>query len=411
MKIWNAIFFLVLCYTSNCLAQPDLDVNFSLSPEMLSMGSTGVAAFTDDAFAFHYNPAQLGSWSKTNNLSTGFYTSKVTPYREYFTGMKINNYAICAGYNFLRVLPSLDISVGFGYLNNKFYFGENSVFWNYGYPKVSSDNVFNSFKAYSIGVGFHSAVDLSLGFTFKDYRLLWSDDPAVSGNLPDQKVPQMEEWGILLQIPVYKIINMVDTTSVSENILPFFNISIGTSVSQGCRLLSYGGLDYGAYYEQMAHLGYAFNVGTDIRAASRHIRIIEINWNTQADNSFGYKDNPASSLFPGFGNIEFGKNLIRRESSDRVSRLSGFSVGLANIIVFNSGSISPYYDITASFSGYTIKAQGVLELLPLFYSNRVIDYIAAHVDIKYTHTNAFKDLGYLETTYNGIQLTIKNIQL
>ncbi len=405
------LLFLTLCCASISFAQWwENSLNPLPSPEMISLGSTGVAAFTDDAFSFYYNPAQLGAWSKTNNLSTQFYTYRANYDEDYSTRRTLDYTAAFAGYNFKGVTRSLDISIGAGYLTNKVFYGPGFLFKSNDYYAFRSDAVYNSYKAYSIGVGFHMAVDLSVGFTYKDYRLLLSDDDAVSKKLRNETPDRTTEFGMLLQIPLYKLLLADEFATPQQQFFPFFNFAIGASMLNGYRESSFEEFHF-AEHKDEAHLGYSFNFGTDFKMGKVKLRLLEINWNTEAvsdKTTHGYPYSQRS--FIDIGGIDIGKNLIERKASEGIASRHGFSIGLANILYFNSGSIDQYYFDLSKFSGLTLKAQGLFELLPLLSESKIIAFFADHVDIKYSTTTAFKGNRYFETTYSSIQLTLRNFQ-
>ncbi len=401
------MFYLLLSFVFACsVSYAQEGIHLSPSPQLTALGGTGTAVITDDAFAFFYNPAQLGQWSKDNNLATHFYTDAVDLYPVYVSGWKFNNTSVVAGYNFRNILPKLDISFGVGYLYNHYDYGV----YTSEYSPDGIQGVYDYYKSYSVGVGFHSLVDFSLGLSYKNLYTRNSDNAADQKKISAEELTGVLDYGAFLNIPVHTLLMNSESFSFGNQFSPFLNMSIGCAWQNVKKESAKRGLESNYYQSgtREARLGYSFDLGTDFKINDQSLRPIEVKWITEAIAFLNSSVSPTGDVVyqGGFGDMDLGVNLIQRKGYQSVVRLSGFSVEFARVITINSGSRATQWDLFST-SGYSLRLQGVLELINAFYPVPALKNIAQHFDFKYDKGIFYKGIKDLETTMEGIQLTVK----
>ena len=151
-KIFNFIFLLIfsasILNAQGLTAIPMLYLN--PSPRLNGLGMVGTSLPNNDPFGFYYNPAQLGHFSQTNNLSYEFY-----PSNENWLGVNsltYRNSAVDIGYNFKNEFHGLSLSAGLGYIHSKLDYG--TIFSTTPLsPDVSySAFICNIFKRFNVNI-------------------------------------------------------------------------------------------------------------------------------------------------------------------------------------------------------------------------------------------------------------------
>ncbi|MEJ2104999.1 MAG: hypothetical protein P8X47_10540, partial [Ignavibacteriaceae bacterium] len=224
------ILFFFNLFSFKTFAQGEAAVPFLLlqpSPSLSAMGQTGTALPTEDPFGFLWNPAQLGYTSQTNNFSFIFYPSKLEWLPGFNLDLELKAIALNAGYNF-KELIGFPLSFGFGYANPEINFGE-FIRTGGGDPlPIGTFEAKDYYNSYSFGLGIDYFVQLSVGYTIKSVTSILSDQPTGLEQGSARAEATVNDFGILLNVPVLKLIDDKLMLHLDENLFakPNFNFSL-----------------------------------------------------------------------------------------------------------------------------------------------------------------------------------------
>ncbi|MEB2355819.1 MAG: hypothetical protein OZ915_11630, partial [Ignavibacteriales bacterium] len=197
----------LLTFTTAIFPQGEVSIPFLLlnpSPSNSAMGGTGTALPTDDPFGFLWNPAQLGYTSQTNNLSFNFYPADIK-----WLGIdqvELKSLAFNAGFNF-KSLTGIPLSLGFGYSNVKFKLGEFVITGPNNPEPLGTYKPEYSYHAYSFGLGLDFGAQLSIGYSIKDINSFLADTSPHPDSGEVRAKNKVNDFGILINVPVIKLIN------------------------------------------------------------------------------------------------------------------------------------------------------------------------------------------------------------
>ncbi len=383
---------------------------FSHSSLLSGQGGTGTSVLTDDPFAFSLNPAQLGSWSKTNNIGSHFYTSKTN----LFLGRDVtfDNQAVTIGLNLKQAVRNLDISVGFGFINSTLDRGTKGFSYIGGTDPIVVSNLTDIYKAYALGVGLHSFIDLSFGFTWKHGTLNHPENPEYLKYTDGDSKIDFFDYGVLMNVPLHEYI--LPAQRIVEGYDPFINLSIGlVRRNQGDNIYVGAARGYAAGPRQ-TNLGYSLNFGTDAAFCKRKVKAFSVTWTTEAErflyeNSAGAGDEDIHYA-GGLGGISVIRNLIARKGDDQIMCRRGFGVELAGFLTISRGNFSGAgagYDKTYGFS---VKGSGLLQLINCMANSEIIEYLVNHFDLQFHQgTQHYASLPGMD--FNGLVLIVHGFSL
>lgn len=400
-------------FSISLFAQGEAAVPFLLlnpSPSLSAMGTTGTALPTEDPFGFIWNPAQLGYTSQTNNLSFIFYPSKLEWIPVWNANLELNSIALNAGYNF-EDLIGFPLSFGFGYSNVKFDYGTFVISDPGGPGPIFTFEPEDHYHAYSFGLGVDYFVHLSIGYTIKDVT---SELGFLTGEEEDsgKAATTVNDFGILLNIPMLKLIDEKVKVQVDENLfaLPTFNFSMGYSKSNiGDRI------EYNIFPGQsdplprMDRLGYGISTGFDLVSDNFRINAFNLSFTVEADDILIARDSTGNSEYQStLSDLKFWKNIVLIEGDEKIVSHAGTKLDFVETVSLNFGHFSGRgFDIRKT-NGYEIRAKGLLKLCALWAKHPVTDFLRDHFDIRYYNTNYFADHEF-ETKMTGLAFYVHNL--
>jgi len=403
----------LLCFFLFGNARSQDEVFYQPSPEISAVGGAGVALKTDDPSSFYYNPAQLGLWSQSNNFAVSFNPERAIQYEDNDPAYRTRNTIAALAYNFKDVFKGTDVSIGLGYLSYRqdnqgnAFFAVNNLFYNW-------NELYSTYHAYSIGLGIHSVIDFAMGFTYKDIHQDIDDVHPQFQSLMRKDFCGLKDFGILLNIPMHRLLPYADFALNQHAFSPFLNLSIGAAwdnVKAEKIINSNTERPEGIpYYDgvaiRTAHLGYDCNFGIDLKTRGTNFRLIECDLATESQTVLNSGVSPDNNIKydGGLGDIDIGSNLIQRKVGPNVIIRSGFSCCIGNTIAFQTGRISEYNWITTSYSGFTIRTEGILRLIAAYSNSPTITFLAQHFDVKFSREN-------VGTYYENSEKPIEVIQI
>jgi len=193
MKRYFSILFLII-FIQPIFGQGNgalLFMTFPQSPISSGAGWIGAAVPMKDASGFYLNPANLGFFSKENNLSLFVMPQKTEWIPKLFSDITLESFSAAAGYNFQKENEDLPLSIGIGYLHNKMDYGSN---WGN-----------DSYDCFSIGAGYDYLLQFNFGVSIKSYS---SVIPYLSENYEEKEFKingTAFDFGAMINVPVIKL--------------------------------------------------------------------------------------------------------------------------------------------------------------------------------------------------------------
>ncbi|MCB9249253.1 MAG: hypothetical protein H6613_12285 [Ignavibacteriales bacterium] len=123
-----------------------------------------------------------------------------------FSPITYNNYGFNLGYNLKLTKLDLPISVGFGYIHNKFEFGKYPIYSNLEPVIIEEVESYDLFDCFSLGIGIDYYIKFNLGISLKSFESQLGGrfvDGAVQKYLADGT---MLDYGALLIFPISDLI-------------------------------------------------------------------------------------------------------------------------------------------------------------------------------------------------------------
>ncbi len=393
---------------------------FNPSGYLNGQGGTGVSVLTDDPFAFWSNPAQLGSWSKSNNFATHFYTIK-TPWflsSYYQRNVSFNNQAGSIGYNFKSISRNLDLSIGLGYVNSAFDYGSYPFWADNDATILGYNNLLDIYRAYSIGFGLHSFVDLSFGFTYKHTTHYHPENPNYLNYNDGDFKTDFFDYGVLLTVPLHKYMLPQEIMVGKSSFSPFLDLSLGLARRNLGGDIHIPDRAQGDPVPRLANLGYSFHLGTDMTINNQEIRLLSINWTTEAERvlvntSGGDTMSPkVPSNISGLGGISVIRNLIERKGDGDITCRHGFGLEICEIATISRGSFAGGHYNNNKTYGFSLKASGVVKLLNCLVQSPTLNYIAQHFDVQFHQGTQYyvsnpDGIAFPGLDYNGVVLLVR----
>ncbi|QQS35046.1 MAG: hypothetical protein IPM56_12370 [Ignavibacteriales bacterium] len=412
-KTFLAAAFLSIILSWNIFPQGEAAIPFLMlpvSPSSMAMGGTGTALPNDDPLAVLYNPAQLGFSSRTNNLSFIFYPAKVEWLKNLGFDIELNSYALNLGYD-LKNEIGFPVSVGLGYSRAEMDFGTY-------YSPAGSFNSKDYYQAFSLGVGIDYCVQLSVGYTYKDVTSILSDRPTGSETGRASAEPGVYDYGILLNVPLIKLIDENFTFGETPVLKPNFNFSLGYARTNVGDFVHYIDPAQADPLPRTDRLGYGINFGLDLIDERININTINISFTVEAEDILvGVSWTGQDSLIRAkkeyqstLSDLRFWKNVIEIEGDEKIVSRRGLMIDLFETLTIYDGHFSGrgYWDVRET-SGIGIRAKGLFKLYAYWANDPVTDFLAEHLDIRYYDTDYFSGDEIFETNITGLSIHFQNI--
>ncbi|HEY6626019.1 MAG TPA: hypothetical protein VIZ21_03615, partial [Ignavibacteriaceae bacterium] len=337
------VFALLNLFSVTSFAQGEAAVPFLLlnpSPSLSAMGATGTALPTEDPFGFLWNPAQLGYTSQTNNLSFIFYPSKLEWIPTFNLDLGLKAIAINAGYNF-KDLIGFPLSFGFGYSNPEMNFG-TFVRTDENGNILGEFEAKDYYNAYSFGLGIDYFVQLSIGYTIKDVTSILSDQPTGEEQGSGKAETTVNDFGILLNVPVIKLINSNMKVQLDKNLFaqPLFNFSVGYSKSNIGDEISYIDPAQADPLPRMDRLGYGISTGFDLISDNFRINAFNLSFTVEADDILIKRDSTGSEYQSTLSDLDFSKNIIQIEGDEKIVSRTGTKLEFVETFSYSFGHFS-----------------------------------------------------------------------
>ncbi len=313
------------------------------SPEANGLGWTGVSYADQNALNFYYNPAMLGHFAQTKNISIQSYPGNTNWFNYDF--LKYYSYGLNFGYNFKNQLNNLNVAIGAGFIHSKFSFGTYNM-----YPQNGYFESYDTFDAYGLGVSINYYLTFSAGITYKSIQSVLSDMPT-SGELGKGRADvDAIDYGFMITIPVIKLIDDAYSFEFSEesSILPAFNYSLGYSRLNIGKEVYYIDPAQADPLPLTARLGQTFDFGLNFKSNNILINLFNYDLILEAEDLLFKRSvkMDASGYYAGseinyqgmLGDINFSKHLIQLKSDNNVVVHKGHAISFIETVTILKGS-------------------------------------------------------------------------
>ncbi|MFH0735868.1 MAG: hypothetical protein V1773_15255 [bacterium] len=374
-------------------------LTFQQSPLLQGAGSIGTAIPQYDASGFYLNPAQLGNFASKNNLSLFVMPEKTEWGSPYLKDLEFSSFGIAAGYNFENKNKNLPLSIGVGYIHNKFDYGK-SFYESY-----------TTFDCFSIGASYQSFLLFNFGFSIKSY----SDK--LGNTLETGREIKAEgtafDFGLMVTAPLTKLLPEDFKLNLDNNssIRPVSNFSLGYALLNVGKEVSYIDEEQADPISRTARFGYSFNFGLELNTKLVAINVIDYSFTAEAEDILAKKNIDGHEYQNIFGNIKLGKNLILLKSDNEVIVRIGHIFKFFETLIITSGRFSGKgYDLTNKTDGIGFSSEGLFKLLNSIVDNSAVNYITKHFALEYYDTNTFVD-SPMKTNFKGLVLTYRGYNI
>ena len=397
----NHLFAFVALLCNLAFAQGNSAVPFlTLQPSPLfeGTGRIGAAVPSQDALGFYYNPAQLGYFSRENNLGFSM-LPKADWVSNLMPGVTLQSYGIAAGYNFNKSGKGIPLSIGVGFIHGKMVFGEY-IIYDQNMKKVEN---YDSYNCFSVGASYDYYLLFNLGFSIKPFK----SELGISG-----ASSTAFDLGAMVIAPVSKLWFDDLKYQLDDNsyFKPAVDFTLGYSLTNLGKEISYVDASQKDPIPRTARLGYSFDFGLDLFVHEKNIRVFDYTFTAEADDELIKNNYPEVEYKGILGDISFGKNLVVLKSNDDVVIHRGHSFRLFESFIFTFGRITGGGYSNVKSGGMGISSQGIFKLIGLSVNNSVVEYITDHFVIEYYNMNEFIDSGF-ETNLRQVAVNFKSFSL
>lgn len=366
---------------------------------LIGAGQIGAAKPNNDPIGYYLNPAILGYSSQNNHASLYFMPSKVDWIKSFGLDLTWNTLGFNVGYNLEEY--DLPISIGFGYMYDKFSYGV-----------INGKEFYDSFNNFSFGVGIDYGVFLSFGLSIKPFKSLLNE--SMTGKIYEAKGTAYD-YGTMIILPISKLLfnNVKCDLSNTTFIKPATNFTLGYSLTNVGDEIVYVDNEQADPISRTARLGYTFDFGFDVYINKNKVNLITYSFTAEGQDILIKQNETGFDGYQSFlGDIDIGKHIVQLKADDKVIVHKGHTINLFETLTVTTGSFTGRgYPEMKNTNGYGFSSEGVLKLFSYSANNATLNYIAKHFVVEYYDVTIFADWGSFETDMQGISLYMKNIEL
>ena len=261
-----------------------------------------------------------------------------------------------------------------------------------------------------IGVGIEYLVRFGFGYTFRSVESSLSAVGTEQGQGTGNASGTTGDYSFLLEVPLVSIAEEIagDKMLSSGKFRPFVDLGGGFGWNNVGDKLIYIDEAQADPFPRTARTGIALSGGVSV-GRNTDWEILTAAWSREAEDILVIrKENGQWEYQSGFGDIQFGNNVIQGKKTENVSLRSGWQVQVGEIFTYRSGSVKTYIDYETS--GYTIQLAGILKGITELLEGTPPAWLAFardHIDIQY-HSAEYEQQssGKELTSYSGITASL-----
>ena len=186
----------------------------------------------------------------------------------------------------LKDIINFPLSVGFGYSYFELNFGEFLRTDEEDPTPIGTFDSMDYYNAYSIGFGIDYYAQFNAGFTFKSVTSILSDRPTGEEQGMGKAEPNVVDFGLLINVPVFKLIDEDMLIELEGDMLlkPDFNFSLGYSKSNIGDEVYYIDPAQADPLPRMDRIGYGISTGFDLLGDNFQMEVLNFSLTVEADD-------------------------------------------------------------------------------------------------------------------------------
>ncbi len=381
-------------------------ITFQQSIQMIGAGQIGAAIANNDPFGFYYNPAQLGHTARTNHFSVMFLPEKIN----WILGITFNNYGASAGYNFKKNENDLPISIGFGFIHNKFDYGTFVVTGPNSPDPIGTYDSYDYFNCFSIGAGFDYYVQFNAGLSIKKFKSVLSDNPTATFDKPLSTEGTAFDFGLLVVVPLSKL--FFDNTKMelgNNTLVPVADFTTGYSLLNLGKEIYYVDPSQKDPIPRTARLGYTIGLGLDLLKDKEKMNIFYYSFTSEADDILVYRDKNLDVKYQTLiGDIDIFRHIISLKSDDNVVVHKGHFINLFETLSLSTGRYDGRGFDNFKTSGLVVSSERIFRLIGSQLDNEYLKYFFNNFSIEYSEAKINITPFNYDVRFSGITLRLKN---
>lgn len=420
MKSLLGIFLLLFSLLNFSFAQGEGALPFTTvqqSPLLLGAGQIGVSIPNDEVLGFYYNPAILGYSARNNHASITVMPNKTNwdlPSQfQINSNYTFNNYGLNFGYNLAKSKLELPISIGIGYLHNKFDYGNFILTSEYSPEPIGEVENYDTFDSFSFGVGIDYFLKFNLGISLKLYDSKMGGRNVRMNAEPYSVDGTIFDYGALLIFPISELFmkNINFNISNSTILKPIANFSMGYSLANIGDEIYYVDPSQSDLFSRTGRLGYTFEIGSDIFLEDIKLNFFKYSFTAEANDILIERISGNSQYQSGIGDINFSDHLINLKSDDKVMVHKGHILRLFDTVILTYGSFDGHgYQSPRETNGLGFTSNGIFKLLNNQIQEPSINYILEHFVIEYFNSDV-EFFENFQTNFDGLSIHFRGFEI
>jgi hypothetical protein len=402
-----SLFYLPLsAYSQGESALPFLLI--SPSPEANGMAGTSVAVKRTDPLGAVFSPAQVGLASLTTGVNGSFYPSKTEWLPQYnLSDLNYNAWAVQGG---VRLNDFLDLPVrvglGLAYHRVDLNLGKFSVTNSSGPEVIGTFDSYENASGLTFGVGFEYLLRAGFGYTFRSISSHLSPiGTEMEHGTGIAEVPSKDYGGYVL-LPVVELLEAVTNNVAKSNtgLRAFADLSLGFAINNIGDKVVYVDAAQADPLPRTARAG----VGVAAGARYEGWELVGATWSREGEDLLVVRHNDGTWEYQsGFGDLDFGSNVVAGHSSGNVGLRTGWQLQLGEFFTYRQGTYTQRY-VDYEMSGMTFQLSGVLKAVTLAFGRDVpswLPFARDHVDVLY-HQSEYDGGSLDDTQFKALTLVI-----
>jgi hypothetical protein len=309
--------------------------------------------------------------------------------------LTFHSYGFNIGYNLLSTSLELPLSIGLGYIKNKFGFGKIGITTPSNPEPLTTTDSYDEFHALSLGIGVDYYVKLNLGVSLKSFESKIGGR-LVNGNIEEYSSEgNMWDYGILMTLPISDLAyNSAYPLMIDEQIKlrPILNFSAGYSQNNIGDEIYFVDEAQKDPLTRTARLGYTIELGVKMKIEKTEINLINYSFSAEAEDvlikAIDQENFTGHEYQSGIGDIKFTENLIHLEADEKVRLHRGHILRLFDTFTLTVGRISGRnYETSQKTDGIGFTTAGLFNLVGSLSNSKALKYIATHFTIEYFDAN------------------------
>jgi hypothetical protein len=417
MKMTIALLSLLLLFSAvppSASSQGEAAVPFLLlspSPETNGMAGISVAVQRTDPLSSVFSPAQVGLASLSTGIAGSFY-----PEETQWGGQMISitptykAWAARAGV-LLNDFVKMPVRVGFGlaYHRVDIDFGEFAVTGPNGPEIIGTFNSNEHATGLTLGIGFEYLVRAGFGYTFRSITSNLAAIGTESGQIAavTAEAPAKDYSGFLL-LPVVDLVDAATggSTEFFSVIRPFADLSLGFGMNSIGDKIVYVDAAQADPLPRTAREGIAAAGGLRLQGWE----LGGATWSREAEDLLVVRQNDGTWEYQsGFGDLEFGNNVVAGNSSGNVGIRTGWQLRLGEFFTYQQGTFRREYN-NYETHGITFQLAGILKGIAYAAGTAAPSWLLFardHLDVQYHQSEQTSQMyGVYSTPYKGLTVVI-----